>query len=1083
METKILLIDDEARILQTFARTLRLAGYAVTTAEGGQEGLALYQQEQPDIVLLDLRMPGMDGLEVLQAMRERDPEANVILCTAHGDKDAVIDALRAGASDFLPKPVDQVTLESALRRAEERIHLKRELRASQEALRRHNERLEEEVKARTAELEREIEERKRTEAALRESEARERARAADLKTIMDAVPAVIWIARDPEGHEINGNPAAYRMLRMEEGANTSLTPADGKAPPHFRLFHDGVETPADELPMQLACKHGVKTRNHEGEVVFEDGTRRTIFGSTVPLRDEDGEIQGAVAAYVDITERKRMEEALSFQAMLLDQSEDMVTATDLDGNVIYVNDAEVRRLNYSREELVGRPVTVFGEDPAQGATQQQIIESTLKDGEWRGEVVNYTADGEEVVLDSRTRLLRDRDGNPTSMVGISTDVTERKRTEEALRESEEQLRLIVEGTQAMLVNVDQRGRITYVNDAATRMLGHPSEDLTGELYLRFVHPEDRARVNSVYREQLETGTPSSSLEFRIIADGGDVRWVNFVAHPIEDGQAGIALDITERKQVEEALRESQERLLTVLDSIDADIYVADVETYEVLFMNQHMRASFGEDLVGETCWEVFRDGTGPCPHCTNDQLLDSERNPTGVITWEGHNPITGKWYINYDRAIKWVDGRFVRLQVATDITARKRAEQALRENQKRFDLFMQHVPAAIFIKDREGRFVYVNDQFAESIRCEPEDLIGRSSEGFIPPDLLDQYERENQRVLQGERLVSETSVPRPEGTQHWITYKFPIYRDGQSPLIGSASMDITERKQMEAALRKSEERLRQYANQLEQMVDRKVRQLEQERAKAIQLDKLAALGEMATGLAHELNQPLAAIQLEANYLVRMGIRAREEHEGDLNRVLSPAEVIEIGEDLWRDLERCQRLIDHLRRFGRISQEPPAPICLNDPIEECFVLVGARLRNHDVTVRLDLAEDLPPILAHRYRLEQVFLNLISNAEYAMAQRAAEQPDLEKVLTITTKAVGDEVIAQVRDNGTGIPEDVQDRVFDPFFTTKPQGEGTGLGLSISYRIVADYVGEITCQSVEGQGTTFTVRLPAIEAEESA
>jgi signal transduction histidine kinase len=153
--------------------------------------------------------------------------------------------------------------------------------------------------------------------------------------------------------------------------------------------------------------------------------------------------------------------------------------------------------------------------------------------------------------------------------------------------------------------------------------------------------------------------------------------------------------------------------------------------------------------------------------------------------------------------------------------------------------------------------------------------------------------------------------------------------------------------------------------------------------------------------------------------------------------------------------------------------------LNDPIEDCFILVGARLRNHDIDLRLDLADDLPPIIAHRYRLEQVFLNLISNAEYAMEERATEEPDYQKVLEITTTATDDEVVATVRDNGIGIPEDVQARIFDSFFTTKPRGKGTGLGLSISANIVSDYDGEITCESVEGEGTTFTLRFPVADA----
>ena len=153
---------------------------------------------------------------------------------------------------------------------------------------------------------------------------------------------------------------------------------------------------------------------------------------------------------------------------------------------------------------------------------------------------------------------------------------------------------------------------------------------------------------------------------------------------------GLEQHVAELKRAEEALGESHERLLTILDSIDADVYVADMETYEILFMNQHMRASFGKDLVGEICWNVFRGASGPCTHCTNDQLLDAEGYPTGVVIWEGHNPITGNWYINYDRAIKWVDDRLVRVQVATDITGPKRSEEALRDSEERLSSILEH---------------------------------------------------------------------------------------------------------------------------------------------------------------------------------------------------------------------------------------------------------------------------------------------------------------------------------------------------------------------------------------------------------
>ena len=138
-------------------------------------------------------------------------------------------------------------------------------------------------------------------------------------------------------------------------------------------------------------------------------------------------------------------------------------------------------------------------------------------------------------------------------------------------------------------------------------------------------------------------------------------------------------EIDERLEAQKALAESQERFLLVLNSIEADVYVADMETYEIIFMNEPMIENFGADYVGEICWKVFRNDGAPCSHCTNGKLLDSNGKPTGVIEWECQNPITNKWYTNYDRAIQWKDGRYVRLQVATNITERKKAEQSLRE--------------------------------------------------------------------------------------------------------------------------------------------------------------------------------------------------------------------------------------------------------------------------------------------------------------------------------------------------------------------------------------------------------------------
>jgi len=141
-------------------------------------------------------------------------------------------------------------------------------------------------------------------------------------------------------------------------------------------------------------------------------------------------------------------------------------------------------------------------------------------------------------------------------------------------------------------------------------------------------------------------------------------------------------EIQERTQVQSELKKSQETFLSVLDGIDATIYVSDIETYEVLFVNKYMIETFGEDMTGKKCWDVFRGEKEPCSQCTNGQILDENGKPSGVYVWQGKNPITHRWYINYDRAIRWHDGRPVRLQIGTDITDLKKMEEDLRQSHK-----------------------------------------------------------------------------------------------------------------------------------------------------------------------------------------------------------------------------------------------------------------------------------------------------------------------------------------------------------------------------------------------------------------
>jgi PAS domain S-box-containing protein len=238
----------------------------------------------------------------------------------------------------------------------------------------------------------------------------------------------------------------------------------------------------------------------------------------------------------------------------------------------------------------------------------------------------------------------------------------------------------------------------------------------------------------------------------------------------------------------------------------------------------------------------------------------------------------------------------------------------------------------------------------------------------------------------------------------------------------------------------------------------------------IQAGKLATLGTMAAGMAHEINQPLNVIQICADLMLKMmkkGMTIPEE------------ELTTIATDIIDNVARAAAVIRHVRDFSRQSERDLKRLCINDPINDVFKVLGHQVKVHSIDVYLDLDPEIPDVRAEHNRLEQVFINLVSNAIDAMDEKA-ENADgqVEKKLTIKTALHNGNVLVQVADTGTGMTPEIKRKIFEPFFTTKETGKGTGLGTSISFGIIKDYGGTIDIHSEYGQGTTFNITFPAIE-----
>jgi len=304
----------------------------------------------------------------------------------------------------------------------------------------------------------------------------------------------------------------------------------------------------------------------DGSVVCNDGEERLIEWHNTVLRDEAGAIVGTLSSGQDITARVQAEEQLRLRALVLDQIQDRVTVTDFSGNITYVNRAVVTSLRRTREQLIGQNVALYGEDPAQGVTQREIIEKTQDGGSWCGEVVNYAADGRERIMDCRTQLVYDHNGQPIALCGIATDVTKQRLIEKRIRESEEWFRNLYENSVLGIYRTTPDGRIVSANPALLRMLGCESFE---ELAQRNLEEESFGAdpPRSWFREQLKSHGELRGIESNWTTRRGQSIWVRENARVVLDKSGtvlfhdGTVEDITNFVEIQKQATQREAEML------------------------------------------------------------------------------------------------------------------------------------------------------------------------------------------------------------------------------------------------------------------------------------------------------------------------------------------------------------------------------------------------------------------------------------------------------------------------------------------------------------------------------------------
>jgi len=417
-----------------------------------------------------------------------------------------------------------------------------------------------------------------------------------------------------------------------------------------------------------------------------------------------------------------------------------------------------------------------------------------------------------------------------------------------------------------------------------------------------------------------------------------------------------------------------------------------------------------------------------------------------------HMGENGRWIFFTAAPIKSPEGKIIgAIQTLRDRTEDKKAQEEIelqdqelaklhekyKKSEEKYRSLFNENPNPIFIIDNQTfEILDVNHRVQETYGYTKSDLMGTS---FLDiGEKTDDTIRQGMQVLiqGGSRLFTKKRHYRKTGQAFFVNIKVVKVVFTHREVLIAATTDITESVEKETQL--------------------------------IQAGKLATLGTMAAGMAHEINQPLNVIQICADLIQKMvkkGVKIPEE------------DLLGMSQDIIENVARAAGVIKHVRDFARQSERDLKKLNINDPIRDVFKVLGHQLTVHSIEVMLDLDEHLPEVRAEHNRLEQVFINLVTNAIDAMDEKSARaEGPVEKTLTIKTFAENGHAVATVSDTGTGMSEEVKNKLFEPFFTTKDTGKGTGLGTSISFGIIQDYSGTISVETQEGKGSRFTVRFPA-------
>jgi PAS domain S-box-containing protein len=1001
---RILLIDDnpDDRVLTRRALGKQFESAAATEVGDAAALEDAYARDRFDVVIIDHRLAWGDPLDILREAKERWPHCAVVAFTGAGSEETPASAIALSAGDGVLKTRGQaLSLPTAVQAA---------LRLTQDSL--------------------------------------DRTR---LTAILENTTDLVGTA-DIKGNVPYINAAGRRMLGLAEDQNLS----------GYRIA-DAHPAWAGDLVLQEGLPAAARDGVWRGETAFLGPDGREFPASQVIIAHRDG--SGAVQYYStvarDISELRRAELG---QRALYRISEAASAAVDLAGlyPAIHAIIAELMpATNFyiatfdAESDTLSFPYFADELDtpPSPRKRSKGLTEYVLRTGEtlhaspeaYAGLVSSGAVEpigsppsdwlgvplksGERVAgvlaVQSYAAGVRFREEDRRLLEFVSSQVAaaiERTSAAAALRASEAHLRALFAAMNDVVLTLDRDGRYLSIAPTNPNLLYRPANELIGRTQ-HDVLPQEKADWGvATIRRALDE---HRAIEFEYNLEvAGEVVWFEGTVSPLAvDRVIWVARDVTERRQAEDRLRESELRIRTILESAPDGVVSID-ERGVIQWFNQAAAAMFGyapEEAVGRNVSLLM-----PEPYTSEHDsyiaryLATGERKIIGRIRKvEGLRRDGTVFPIDLSITEVWITGGRAFVGIVRDITDRERVEAALRDSEERYRLLFRQAPVGVFHYDTALRITECNDRFVEILGTTRDRLIG-----------LDLGALRDQSVLPAVQAVLQGTMGSYEGfyratasdAELWISMRTAPLFDSTGAVTGAVCIveDMSEHQRLENQLR--------------------------------QAQKLEAIGQLAGGVAHDFNNLLQAL-LGSVQLLRL-------------RADDVGEVARTSEELEAMVQRGAALTRQLLLFSRREITKPEPFDLGELVEAASKMLR-RLLREDVRVQLELAPRALTIHADRGQIEQVFMNLVMNAADAM-------PDGGEIV-VRTGAEDAGAWLEVKDNGTGMPESIKDHVFEPFFTTKEAGKGTGLGLSVVYGIVTRHGGTVEVESALGRGSSFRVSLP--------